>query len=785
MAKKQLPLPTSAHIADTSLADEAEQRYLTYALSVITSRALPDVRDGLKPVQRRILYAMHQGLHLHYDVKPRKCALIVGDVMGKYHPHGDTAIYDALVRMAQDFVMCAPLVDGRGNFGSQDGDSAAAMRYTEARLAKLSDELLSEIKQQTVAFRPNYDATRFEPVVLPARFPNLLVNGSQGIAVGMATSIPPHNLGEVIDGCIALIDDPNTTLKQLVKIIKGPDFPTGGQLMSSRKELEEVYASGQGSLKLRGEWKLGEESKSKGQIIITSIPYSALRSSIVTQIAEVIIQRKLPILLDVRDESTEECRVVLEFKKGADPQLVMAYLYKHTGLQTNVQVNLTCLVPTENPDVPAPRRLDLRSMLQHFLEFRMQVVTKRLNFDLAELERQIHVLRGFEKIFDALDETIKIIRKSEGKKDAAEKLMKRFELDEDQVEAILELKLYRLARLEILIIRKELDEKEAQAKKLSALLKSTASRWKLIRGEFEEIKGMFKGARRTRIQQADNEPEFRADDFIVDEDAVVILTQQGWVKRQREVKDISTTRLREGDKVIGVAALSTKATLAFFSSQGVCYVCRGVDIPATTGHGSPVQTMFKLADGERIIKMMSFDPRMLPAELPSVAEGEPQPPWALALTRQGQTMRFSLSGHVEPSTKAGRRYMRPREGDEVMLVELSLGGELLGMVTEQGNALLCKAHDVPILAGAGKGVMGIKVAEGDKVFAAILMRGKQDQLQVKHESGKRYDVAFGKIDVGARGSRGQRLFKKGVLNEVLESPIEIPVLQTTADQGSA
>ncbi|MEZ4287706.1 MAG: DNA gyrase subunit A [Polyangiales bacterium] len=345
----QIDLPMGA-IDDASLAEETRRRYLNYALSVITSRALPDVRDGLKPVQRRILYTMHNELHLRSDAKYRKSAAIVGDVMGKFHPHGDTAIYDALVRLAQSFTMSAMLVDGRGNFGSPDGDGAAAMRYTEAKLQKLSDELLSELGKKTVGFRPNYDGTRFEPVVLPARFPNLLVNGSQGIAVGMATSIPPHNLNEVIRACVDLIDGDRTT-SQLLKHIKGPDFPTGGECIANKAELQNAYDSGHGSLKLRGTYKIEDIGRGSLALVIDSIPYTIERRAVVEKIAEVIIQKKLPSLLDVRDESTEDCRIVCELKKDTDPQLVASYLYKHTPLQTNVQFNLTCLVPTANPDI--------------------------------------------------------------------------------------------------------------------------------------------------------------------------------------------------------------------------------------------------------------------------------------------------------------------------------------------------------------------------------------------------------------------------------------------------
>ena len=455
--------------SNVPLHEAAQSRYLNYALSVITARALPDVRDGLKPVQRRILYTMWQQ-NLTADAKHRKCAKVVGDVMGSFHPHGDAALYETLVRMAQSFSLRYPLVDGSGNFGSLDGDSAAAMRYTECRLARISDEMLSEIEQTTVPFRPNYDGTKTEPVVLPARIPNLLVNGTTGIAVGMATNIPPHNLGEVCTALVKLLDNEELGNAQLCRYIKGPDFPTGGQILNSPEEMKEIYKTGSGAIRLRGTWDIGPETRSTKTIYVDSIPYTVNKSQLVERIAEVVLSRKLPQLLDVKDLSTEDVRIALEMKKDADEKMIMAYLFKHTPLQINFAVNLTCLIPTENPEVGRPERLDLKQILWHFLHFRLEVVTKRLEHELAALKKRIHLLEGFEKVFDALDEIIRIIRKSDGKADAAEKIMKRFELDAEQTDAILELKIYRLARLEILIIRNELEEKRKRARQIGALL---------------------------------------------------------------------------------------------------------------------------------------------------------------------------------------------------------------------------------------------------------------------------------------------------------------------------
>ena len=788
--------PPAPIIPDTSLAEEAQRKYLNYALSVITSRALPDVRDGLKPVQRRILYAMANDLHLGPDARFRKSAAVVGDVMGKYHPHGDTAIYDAMVRLAQDWVMRAALVSGQGNFGSIDGDSPAAMRYTETRLRPLAMELLAELGKKTVEWRPNYDGTRFEPIVLPSRLPNLLINGSQGIAVGMATSIPPHNLGEVVDACIALVPemmsrpaphaeggDAGLSTSKLLSLIKGPDFPTGGQLHATKAELLQVYETGSGSLRLRGEWRSEEDSRrgSGPIVVLTSIPYGVERKAIVEKVAEVIISKKLPSLVDVRDESTDVIRVVLELKRGTDPQLVMAYLYKHTPLAVSVQVNLTCLVPTDNPEVAAPRRLGLREMLTQFLAFRYSTVTRRIGFDLGELSKRIHLLEGFEKVFDALDEVIKIIRKSEGKADAAEKLMARFGLSEEQTEAILELKLYRLAKLEILVVRKDLAEKRTEAKKLDTLLKSDEKRWNLVREELVEIKAKYADKRRTKIMGSIDEPEYAAEDFIIAEDANVILSAQGWVKRVREVKDLGATRLREGDSVLTAIAGSTRASVAFLSNLGGCYVCRIHDVAPSTGYGDPVQKLFKLADGERMIGMLSFDPRALDVPEPTEGAPEPEPPYGLAITKGGLGFRFSLRAHREPSTRAGRRYARLNEGDEVMTVLVTFGGESVACVASDGHALAVPVSEIGLLGGAGKGSMVMKLTEGERLVGAALLWGARDVIDVETEKGKAMSLSLAKIG-GSRADRGSPIVKRDRFARVVPPELVLPTLDAPESQ---
>jgi DNA gyrase subunit A len=760
-----------------ALHEAAQERYLNYALSVITSRALPDVRDGLKPVQRRILYTMWQQ-NLTADAKPRKCAKVVGDVMGAYHPHGDAAIYDTLVRLAQPFSLRYPLVDGSGNFGSLDGDSAAAMRYTECRLSRLSDELLAEIEQDTVPFRPNYDGTRTEPVVLPARIPNLLINGATGIAVGMATNIPPHNLNEVCLALIKLVDNPDLTTAQLCRYVKGPDFPTGGQVLNTPDELRDIYRAGSGAVRLRGTWEEGPSVRASRTLVIKSIPYTVNKATLVERIAEIVLARKLPALTDVRDLSAEDVRIELEIKRDADPKMVMAYLFKHTPLQMNVAVNLTCLIPTENAEVGRPERLDLKAMLWHFLHFRLDVVTRRLEHERAALLRRIHLLEGFEKVFDALDEILRLIRRSEGKADAARAIMTRFGLDPDQTDAILELKIYRLARLEILVIRNELADRRKRLRAVEGLLRDEPGRWAVVRREVEAVQKLYAGRadpRRTLLETGE-EVEYSADAFIVDEDNVVILSQDGWVKRQKEVRDLSTTRLREGDAVLAAQAGSTRASIVFFTNFGVAYTCRLVDVPASTGYGEPIQRLFKFRDGERAIGAVSLDPRLV-GTLEPPHEGDVPPIHAVAVTSDGYSLRFGLHEFVEPSTRAGRRFARPAENVEVVGVALVRGTETIIVVTRAARAVLCPVDDINYLSGPGKGVILIKIdPKADRVLGFVASGGDRDLLVVETSRGAQQTVSTAKYEVTSRGGRGRELLQRGQFTRVLPQPLELPVL---------
>jgi DNA gyrase subunit A len=762
------------------LHEAAQTRYLNYALSVITSRALPDVRDGLKPVQRRILFTMWQQ-NLTADAKHRKCAKVVGDVMGTYHPHGDSALYETLVRMAQPFSLRYPLVDGSGNFGSLDGDNAAAMRYTECRLARLSDQMLQEIDQDTVVFRPNYDGTKTEPVVLPARIPNLLINGATGIAVGMATNIPPHNLGEVCTALIKLSENAELTSAQLCRWVKGPDFPTGGQILNSADELREIYKTGSGGIRLRGTWEVGPVARGSKIVYITSIPYTVDKSQLVTRIGDVVAARKLPPLLDVRDVSTDDVRIELELKKDADEKMVMAYLFKHTPLQISFGVNLTCLVPTENPELCKPERLELKEILWYFLHFRLEVITKRLEYELAALKRRIHLLEGFAKVFDALDEILRIVRKSEGKADAAQTIMKRYELDADQTDAILELKIYRLARLEILVIQEELAGARKRSRELNVLLGDEPKRWQMVREEIEHLKAsdpsLAKDKRRTTFASDAEEVEYTAEDFIIDEDNVVIVSRDGWVKRQKEVRDLSTTRLREGDSVLAVLAGSTRATVVFFTNYGTAYTARIADVPASTGYGEPIQRFFKFKDGERVIAAMSLDPRINSDIQPPNETAAPKV-HAVAVASDGYSLRFSLAPLLDVSTRAGRRFAKTAEGAEIVGVARIEGKETLIAVTRQAHAMLCKVTEVNYLSGPGRGVILIKLdPKDDRVLGFIASRGERDLLVVETSRGAEQTVSSAKYDITGRGGKGRELMQRGQFSRVVPSAPEVPTLE--------
>ena len=772
----------AARIEEVNLHETAQERYLNYAMSVITSRALPDVRDGLKPVQRRILYAMDKNLSLSHDKKHQKSAKIVGEVMGKYHPHGDQSIYDAMVRMAQDFSLRYPLVDGHGNFGSVDGDSAAAMRYTEARMTSLSSELLDEIGEDTVEFRDNYDGTTEEPVVLPAQVPNLLINGATGIAVGMATNIPPHNLEEVVEALIKVIDEPETTVDELVgDIVEGPDFPTGGKLLNAPGELREIYSEGKGTLITRSQWEVEKEGR-KRYIIITSVPYYQQKSALVEKIASHIMKEKVPQLRDVRDESTDEVRIVLELKRGSDPEAAMAYLFKHTPLENRFHVNLTCLVPSDNPQIPQPARVDLKEMLNHFLDFRMEVTTRRLEYQLRKLRARIHILEGFEIIFDALDRAIELIRSSESKSDAADKLMAEFDLDDDQADAILQTRLYRLAKLEIEAIRTELEEKRQEAARLEKLLDNEAERWALIRNELKAILTAYSDPRRTEVDVSAEEFDYSEEDYIISEKVWMMVSKDGRIKTQKSYTDISKVRLPDSDEIGWVLPANTRDSVIFFTSHGRTYTMRVDDVPFTTGHGDPVQAYFSFSDGERVVGVVVDNDdvlRPMEPEQPALVdddEEEPDPDYQfVAITEHGRSVRFSIDGYQSPSTVNGRMFMRLDGDDQVVNVEPCDGTELVALASIEGRGLMFPVREISHYKGNAKGVRAIGLQGDDSVLDFTLSRERLQGLEVETNNGKKHIIrrTKSKFEPTSRGNKGRHVIKRGHLVRSHRPPVEM------------
>ena len=690
-----------------------------------------------------------------------------------------------MVRMAQHFSLRAPLVDGQGNFGSLDGDPPAAMRYTEARLTALGADMVTEIKYDTVAFRPNYDGTLFEPIVLPAPVPNLLINGATGIAVGMATNIPPHNLGEIVDAAVALVKSPNARLETLLNHVKGPDFPTGGRILNTPEELAKIYETGEGAVDLRGEY----ETEGKGKVIITSIPYALTKSSLIEKIADHIRHGRVPQIVDVRDESTDEVRIVLEIKRGASAEAAMAYLFKHTPLQARFHVNLTCLVPTDNPEVAAPEKVDLKTALRHFLDFRLDVITRRLEHELRQLEKRIHILKGFVIVFDALDEAIKLIRASKNKADASQRLRHRFGIDELQADAVLEIKLYRLARMEIDAIRAELAEKEARAKEIRALLADESGRWRMVRQELLAAKKQYADDRRTAIAGPDAVIEYSAEDYIIAEDVYVLVTRDGWVKRQRSYTSLDAVRVREGDAVMHALGASTRASIGFFTSAGRCYTARVDDLPQTTGYGDPIQKYFDFADKEHVVGVVSFDERVLPRGIPEI-DGEAAPelfqgdgappedafvgPYVVAVSTDGLAVRVETGAFEEPSNKNGRVFMRVRKGESVVGADLASGDENVCLASRQGRALIFPVRQIPVFKSAAKGVIAMRLAaKDDRVLGVAVSDAARRGLEVETSRGRSETVRTTKFEVSNRGNKGSTIISKGTLRAATPDPIEV------------
>ena len=764
-------------IHPAELSEAVQHRYRIYAMSVITSRALPDVRDGLKPVQRRILYTMYHDLNLVAEGRPRKCAKIVGDVTGNYHPHGTSAAYEALARMAQDWVMRVPLVLGQGNFGSVSGLGPAAERYTEAKLTAVAERLMSELRQQTVNMRPNYDNTRDEPVVLPAQYPNLLVNGVSGIAVGMATNIPPHNLGNTIRAACLLIDNSEATTAMLLNKLKGPDFPLGGRIITDRATLLKIYEEGSGSIRIQAEWRV-EEVADKTLIVIETVPYGVDTSKLEAAIGEIIAEKKVAQLLNVNDETSTETglRIVLEIKNADDANHVMAYLYRHTDMQHNFAYNMTCLVPVpsdDNKERVRPERLNLKQILRYFLDFRLVTVRRRFDFDLNQLRRRIHILEAFRIIFNDMDRALKMIRESNGKADASEKLRKEYNLDEIQADAILDAQLYKIAQLEIRKILDELGEKKAEAERIELILASETRLWEIVKSELEELGKKFSDRQRSKINADDVTPEYDPDAYIAKENTNVVLTRDGWIKRVGRLASIEGTRVRDGDAVVALVPGSTVATAMFFADDGRSYTMRIHDVPASAGYGDPIHKFFRLGDGVKIIAAISADERFLPLETKS-ARGEVPGPFLLVVTAFGMTLRTPLSQFRAASTKTGRRYVAMQEGDKVVLATVVTDEPSLFLTSVSGRVLHFPLKEVSILSGAGKGVVGIKLDEGDVCLGGtVISPPKKKSMTVETSAGKTQDFTATKYEPTSRGGKGFEAVKRLTFVRVVPDPIEL------------
>ncbi len=681
----------SGDIREKPFAEALGERYLSYALSTIMARSLPDVRDGLKPVHRRLLYAMLQ-LRLDPATGFKKCARVVGDVIGKYHPHGDVAVYDALVRLAQSFAQRYPLVDGQGNFGNIDGDNAAAMRYTEARLTEVAAALLEDIDQDTVDFRATYDGEGEEPLVLPARFPNLLANGSAGIAVGMATSIPPHNAGEICDALLHLIKFPKATIAKLVEFMPGPDFPTGGVLVEGRDSVIAAYGAGRGSFRLRARWESEKTGLGQYRIIVTEIPYQVQKSRLIEKIAELLTEKKLALLADVLDESTEDVRLVLEPKsRNVDPAVLMESLFRHTEMEVRIPLNLNVLDRTNTPRV-----MNLRDALQAFLDHRHDVLLRRTRHRLAEIERRIEVLAGYLIAYVNLDEVIRIIREAEEPKPA---LIKRFKLTDAQAEAILNLRLRALRRLEEVAIRREHEALGAEKKELTQLLRDEDRRWKAIAAEITDIKKRFGpatplGRRRTEIGDAPAPIVVPIEALIEREPLTVICSTKGWIRALRgRLADAGELKYKEGDSAKFILPADSTDRLVVFATNGRFYTIAADRLPRGRGDGEPLRLMIDLANDHDLVALFVHKPgRKLAVAAADgrgfiVAEDE-----VIAQTRAGKQV-LNVAGDVEA------KICVPAEGDAV------------AVLGDNRKLLVFKLDELPEMS-RGRGVILQKFREG-------------------------------------------------------------------------
>lgn len=735
------PTATGEKIIPILIEDEMRNSYIDYSMSVIVGRALPDARDGLKPVHRRILYAMKEA-GITADKPYKKSARVVGDVLGKYHPHGDVAVYDSLVRMVQDFSLRYPLIDGQGNFGSIDGDSAAAMRYTEARMDKIADEMLLDIDKETVSTRPNYDGSLQEPTVLPAKLPNLLVNGSTGIAVGMATNMAPHNLTEVIDATLMQMDNPEVSVSELMKVIKGPDFPTAAIILGSQG-IRDAYETGRGRVQLRAVAEIEEMKKDKNAIIVTELPYQVNKAKLIESIAELVRDKKIIGISDLRDESDRDgIRVVIELSRGTNPHVVLNQLYKHTQMQTTFGIINLALVDN------VPRELRLKDLLRIYIEHRMDIIQKRTLFQLRKAEDRAHILRGLKIALDHLDAVISLIRSSNDVETAREGLISNFGLDEIQAKAILEMRLQRLTGLERQKVEDEYNEVLRLIAELTDIINSDERKYNIIRSELTDLRERFGDERRTKI--IGSVMDFEDEDLIPDEEVVVTITNSGYIKRlpldtysqqHRGGKGIIGMDTKEEDFVTDIFVASTHNYILFFTSKGRVYWQKVYEVPegSRQSRGKAIVNLLELGEGESITAMIP------------VSEFS-EDSYLFMGTRMGTVKKSYLSDFDNPR-KAGIIALSLDDGDELVNVALTDGSKEMVMVSRHGKAIRFSEADVRPMGRAARGVRGMRLEAGDLVVSLDIVDESASLLTVTENGfGKRTE--FGEYRTLHRGGQG-------------------------------
>ncbi len=736
-----------AGVVARNITTEMRESFLDYAMSVITDRALPDVRDGLKPVHRRILFAMHEK-GLTFSAKFRKSAVVVGDVLGNYHPHGDVAVYDSMVKMAQDFTMRYPLIQGQGNFGTVDGDSAAAMRYTEAKMARVSAELLRDMDKNTVDFRPNYDGTRKEPTVLPTAVPNLLLNGTLGIAVGMATNIAPHNLGEVIDATVHLIDNEDATTEDLFAFIKGPDFPTGA-VIYGEKDIHHAYATGRGGVTVRGEAEIVEDKKGQFQIVITSIPYRVNKSELIIRMADLVREKVIEGVKGLRDESDKEMRIVLDLKNGAYPEKILNLLYKHTQLEEAFHMNMVALVHG------VPQTLSIKTFLEEFVTHRIEVIRRRTKFDLDAAEAREHILLGLKKALDHIDEIITLIRASKDVADAKAGLMKKFKFSDLQAQAILDMRLQKLAGLERKKVLDELKEVQALIEELKSILSSEKKVRGIIKTELTDIKTKYGDDRRTKIVKH-GVKEFNPEDLIADEESVLVLTKGGYIKRTNPdeyrkqkrggvgVVDLDT---KEEDFISHLVFASTHNDLLFFSDKGKAYQIKMYDIPEgkRATKGKSIMNFLSLAEGEHVTSILAMPKNKKEADGLSL----------MMVTKNGTGKKCSAT-HFKDVRRSGLIAITLDDGDELISASFVSKNDTITIATKDGQSIRFDEGDVREMGRNAAGVRVIKLDKKDNVISADVVSkdAKNPALFVMGANGYGKKTKLDEYKVQNRGGSG-------------------------------